>query len=315
MKKSVLSATGFCIACLALLGASLTAQVRAEGELKIVVLVNDDPISAYDIVQRTRFIAATTRQQPSDKLRKQVIDDLISERIQLQEAKKLSVAVTDKQISDSIGRVAQSNNMTGDQMIEALKKIGVNTNTFKSRIKAMIAWRSVIRRKFKRQIVVSSAEVDKVVKAEKDDPKAKKTQLKLQRVGLSLPQNADQRAIAARFVEAEKLRKKFSSCENISKLAETVTGASVSPQETKTSDQLIQPARALLMKAKVGQMTPAKLSSNSVELYAVCERGIAVPDDDEKRQTVEKRLRQQEFQTLANRYLRDLRQDSYIEYR
>ena len=313
MKKFVLSAASLCAICLVAIAASLPAE--AEGELKIVVLVNDDPISAYDIAQRTRFIAATTRQQPNDALRKKVIEDLIGERIQLQEAKKLSVTVTDQQIMDSIGRVAQSNNMSGEQMIAALKKIGVNPGTFKSRIKATLAWRQVVRRKFGRQVVVSSAEIDKVMAAEKDDPKAKKTQLKVQRVGLSLPQNADQRAIAARFVEAENLRKKFSSCANLSKLAESVKGASVSPQETKTTDQIGQPDRALLMKAKVGQMIPAKLGPNSVELYALCERGIAETDDAKMRQTVENRLRQQEFQTLANRYIRDLRQDSYVEYR
>ena len=315
MKKRLVPAICRCIASVFLLALCLSAAVRAEGELKIVVLVNDEPISAYDIVQRVRFISATTRQKASEQLRKQVIEDLISERIQLQEAKKLNIAVSDKEIDDSLGRVAKSSNMSAQQMQEALKQLGVSPSTFRTRLRAMIGWRAVIRRKFRRQIVVSAAEVDKAMKSEKNDPNAKKTELQMQRIDLQLPENADQGAIAARFIEAENLRKKFNGCQNISKLAASVQNASVSPMERKITDQIRQPSRALLLKAKVGQMTPAMLTSKTIELYAVCDRGTAVEDKEKKRQVVESRLRQQEFMTFANRYLRDLRQDSYIEYR
>jgi hypothetical protein len=57
------------------------------------------------------------------------------------------------------------------------------------------------------------------------------------------------------------------------------------------------------------------LTSKTVELYAVCDRGTVVEDKEKKRQAIEAKLRQQEFMTFANRYLRDLRQESYIEYR
>jgi len=315
MKKRMLSAIGRCVASLLMLALCLSAEIRAEGELKIVVLVNDEPISAYDIVQRVRFISATTRQKATEQLRKQVIEDLINERIQLQEAKKLNIAVSDKEINSSMSRVAQGSNMSAEKMQEALKQLGVNPSTFRTRLKAMIGWRAVIRRKFRRQIVVSSAEVDKAMKTEKNDPNAKKTELQMQRIEIKLPQNADQSAIAARFVEAENLRKKFNGCKNISKLAASVQNASVSPMERKTTDRIGQPSRAILLKAKVGQMTPAMLTSKAVELYAVCDRGTVKEDQEKKREVVEARLRQQEFMTFANRYLRDLRQESYIEYR
>ena len=315
MKRRFVPAISRCLASVFLLVFCLSAEVRAEGELKIVVLVNDEPISAYDIVQRVRFISSTTRQKPTEQLRKQVIEDLIDERIQLQEAKKLTIAISEKEIDTSIGRVAKTSNMSAKQMQEALKQLGVNPSTFRARIKAMMAWRTVIRRKFRRQIVVSSAEVDKMMKSEESSPNAKKTELQMQRIDLQLPQKATQRAVADRFIEAENLRKKFNGCQNISKLAASVQNASVSPMERKTTDQISQPSRALLLKAKVGQMTPARLASKTIELYAVCDRGTAVEDKEKKRQAIEAKLRQQEFNTFANRYLRDLRQESYIEYR
>ena len=51
--------------------------------MSIKVLVNDDPISDYDIDQRERFLAITTQQQPSPALKKQATDMLIDERLQI----------------------------------------------------------------------------------------------------------------------------------------------------------------------------------------------------------------------------------------
>ena len=66
---------------------SLTAPLpaSAQSEQSIVMLVNDDPISAYDIEQRTRFLAITSQQQPNDELRKKAEDMLIEERLQMQQ--------------------------------------------------------------------------------------------------------------------------------------------------------------------------------------------------------------------------------------
>ena len=64
------------------------SPLAAQSELSIVALVNDQPISAYDVVQRVRFMSATTRKPPSEALRKKAIDDLINESLQLQEAKE-----------------------------------------------------------------------------------------------------------------------------------------------------------------------------------------------------------------------------------
>ncbi|MGI9382902.1 MAG: hypothetical protein ACR2PO_07090, partial [Methyloligellaceae bacterium] len=62
------------------------APVHAQAEQKIIVLVNDQPISAFDVAQRLRFMAVSTRQKPDAALRKKVVNILIDETLQLQEA-------------------------------------------------------------------------------------------------------------------------------------------------------------------------------------------------------------------------------------
>src|SRR5680860_331478 len=69
-----------------LLAVSLIGAATLGGaqEVSIKILVNDDPISDYDIDQRERFLALTTQQQPSPALKKQATDMLIDERLQIQ---------------------------------------------------------------------------------------------------------------------------------------------------------------------------------------------------------------------------------------
>src|SRR5262245_54239934 len=67
-------------------------------EVSIKILVNDEPISDYDIDQRERFLAITTQQQPSPTLKKQAAEMLIDERLQIQEGRKDSITPSDEDV-------------------------------------------------------------------------------------------------------------------------------------------------------------------------------------------------------------------------
>jgi peptidyl-prolyl cis-trans isomerase SurA len=61
-------------------------------------------------------------------------------------------------------------------------------------------------------------------------------------------------------------------------------------------------------------MLPPTVAGAGVEVWAVCGRKT-VAADLERRQTVQAELRQKEFEVLAKKHLKDLRQDAAIEYR
>jgi peptidyl-prolyl cis-trans isomerase SurA len=122
---------------------------------------------------------------------------------------------------------------------------------------------------------------------------------------------ADQKTIAARLAAAENLRARFGSC---AELAKGVNGASVKTLQDQQPASLAQPARLLVMNAKVGQMTPPTITQAAVEVYAVCGKG-SFKGDDEARQEARHKLMGQEFGIRAERLLRDLRGEAFIEYR
>jgi peptidyl-prolyl cis-trans isomerase SurA len=282
-------------------------------EISIVVLVNDDPISDYDIDQRERFLAITTQEQPSPELKKTATNQLIDERLQMQQGRKLSVSVDDDDVTKIVEDMAQKNNLDVDGLTAALAKAGVNIKTLRDRIRSQLMWQNVVRQKFRREVQIGDVDVDKALSDAGQDATTSpaETTLQLRQVRYELPAGADQKTIAERLAAAESVRSKFGSCAD---LAKGVEGASVKTLSDQQPASLVQPARLLVMNAKMGQMTPPTLTTSAVEMYAVCGKR-SVRADNKTREETQRKLMNEEMGIRAERLLRDLRQDAFIEYR
>jgi peptidyl-prolyl cis-trans isomerase SurA len=292
----------------------VAANLGMAQEVSIVVLVNDDPISDYDIEQRERFLAITTQQQPSPELKKKATDLLIDERLQMQQGRKLSVSVDEDDVTGIIEDMAKKNNLDVNGLATALGKAGVNIKTLKDRIRSQLTWQSVVRQKFRHEVQIGDVDVDKALSdagEESGGGAAAETALQLRQVKYELPAGADQKTIAQRLAAAEGMRSRFQSCAD---LAKGVEGASIKTLTDQQPASLAQPARLLVMNAKMGQMTPPTLTASAVEVYAVCGKR-SVRGDDKTREATQHKLMNEEMAIRAERLLRDLRQDAFIEYR
>jgi peptidyl-prolyl cis-trans isomerase SurA len=295
--------------------AQAQAQAQAPTEQSIVVLVNDDPISAYDIEQRERFLAITTHEEPSAALKKKATDMLIEERLQVQQAKKLGLTPPEDDVNKVLTDMAQKNNMTPDQLATALGEMGVNIKTLKDRIRSQIVWQGVVQRKFRLDVVIGDAAVDKALSEGGEAGKAQdETALQLRQVKFEIPSNADQAAIAKQLATIEALRARIQSCSNFATLTKGMQGMTVKSLQDQVPTSLAQPVRTLVMNAKVGEMTPPTLSGSAIEAYAVCGKH-AIKGDPEQREQTERKLMEQEMGIRAEGLLRDIRQDAFIEYR
>ena len=202
------------------------------------------------------------------------------------------------------------------EFLNQLKKLGVNVKAFKEKTRAQIAFQLVLRRKYGREIQTTAQQqtVKVLDKAGADGAAAKNTEFQLQKVKLALPRGADQRKIAARLIEAEKLRRKFSSCKDTAKLIKSVKGSSMKTLGTRSASQVEQPIRAMLLHAKAGEMTPPSVTGTSVELYAVCSRRQTAGNSKQRRK-LQAKFQQQELSVVSRRHLKNIRQDALIDYR
>lgn len=260
------------------------------------------------------FVASIKNQIEKDYVptaRKQALDELIDERLKLQEAKKLSVVAADDEVDRILAGMADRNKMTTAQFGEHLAKMGANIAVMRERIRASLSWTDVIRRKFGHMISVANRDVDKMVAAAEgqDD-----VELRIHRVLLNLPTNPDQKRLTQRLSDAENLRSKFTGCKGMDAMARGVPGARFDNLGDRRPSSLPEPTRSLLLAAHDDELLPATIGENGVELWAVCGRKV-VKAENTKRETAQNELRQKEFEILSKKYLKDLRTDAHIEYR
>jgi peptidyl-prolyl cis-trans isomerase SurA len=315
--------SGLMVALLiAILVGGIAAVVAQEVSIKI--LVNDEPISDYDIDQRERFLAITTQKEPSPALKKQAADMLIDERLQIQEGRKVSVTPSEDDVTAILTDMAQKNSLNVEGLATALGKAGVNIKTLKDRIRAQLVWQATVQKKFRRDIQIADADVDEALASgaaagggaaaeggAAPAAEAAEPALQLRQIKYALPAGADQRVIAGQLAAAESMRARFKSCAD---LANGIQGANVTTLQDYKTASLAQPARLLVTNAKVGQMTPPTITQAAVELFAVCGKRAAAVDNTAREQA-QRQLMSQEMALRAERLLRDVRAEAFIEYR
>ncbi|AGK57754.1 SurA domain-containing protein [Hyphomicrobium denitrificans 1NES1] len=259
-------------------------------------------------LQREAFESARKAALPAVK--KQAIEELIDERLKLQEAKKQSVTIEDAEVNRVLTGIAERNKMTLDQFT---KQIGGSIDPMKNRIRAALSWNEVVRRRFGPLISVNTKDVDKLVAAATDTPQDD-VELQIQRVRIMLPKKMEEHGIALRIEEAEKVRSRFTDCKSTAAAATGIPGAKFEAIGKRKSSTLPEPTRTLLLNASDGEMLPPTVGDGAVELYVVCGRD-SVKTVEDKRTQAEGELKQKEFEVMAKRYLKDLREDAHIEYR
>jgi peptidyl-prolyl cis-trans isomerase SurA len=353
------------------------AEKGTGSKQSIVALVNDDPITAYEIEQRSRLMslqsniserahetfkrlvqsdgtqqrlrqvlqetiranqgrtreqilamfeerkqqfAAALQQQAVESarasvlpgLKKAALEELIEERLKLHEARRLKVSIDETQIDAIIRGLAERNSMTIEQFAQHVRGMGADIYSMRSRYLVGLAWAEVVRRRFSMQVSITERDIDRMVSASPDAPD--EVELHLHRITLAAPGKLDQKIMARRFEEADRLRRQFSGCKSTAAVAAKVQDARFEDLGHQKPSVIQEPTRSLLVNAKDGEMVPPNMSTNGIELYAVCSRKV-LKGDETRRDRAAQELRQKEFEMLAKRHLRDLRQDAHIEYR
>ncbi len=159
--------TAFALLCIALAALAAPSSVRAQDAFRPAAVVNDEVISVLDLSMRVRLAIIGAGVQDSQEVRRrltpQVLRGLIDERLQMQEATRLDIAVTDDQVADALQQISQQNGMSEGQFLSMLRNRGVIPTTLIDQIRAQIAWQTVVQRRLRPTVVVSNEEVQEVV--------------------------------------------------------------------------------------------------------------------------------------------------------
>ena len=132
------------------------------GDIKAIV--NDVPISNYDVIERAKLIRlqqpSTTTYLSSDELNKMALETLVDEQVKSQEAQKQGFNISQKDIDEAINRLENQNNMNAGDMIKALQQNNIPFDILKKQIETDLLWLQVLSKNKSMISPVSNKEIN-----------------------------------------------------------------------------------------------------------------------------------------------------------
>ena len=135
--------------------------------MSIAAIVNEDIITVYDVQSRLALYLATSGLDDTPDVRRrlmpQVVNALIDEHLQTQEAKKDKVTVSDAEIRQSVDGIEQRNGLVAGAFRAMLAEHGVDVNTLYAQIEAQLDWVKVVRKELTSTTTIAPQEVEAVL--------------------------------------------------------------------------------------------------------------------------------------------------------
>jgi peptidyl-prolyl cis-trans isomerase SurA len=166
---------------------------------RIVVVVNDDIITASDVETRLqairkRLATQKTTPPPDDILRRQVMEHMVMERLQLQRARELGITADNDQVERAIGQIAEQNRTTPQRMRLDTEKEPGGFRAFQNEVRTQILIRQLVEREINNRVFVSEIEVENFLASQAG--RAGGIEYNLSHILIALPEKASPEAIA-----------------------------------------------------------------------------------------------------------------------
>jgi peptidyl-prolyl cis-trans isomerase SurA len=278
----------------------------------IKVKVDDQPITSYDIQQRTALLQMTGGKGGQ----KAATEELIDETIWFIEAAKMGVAVSDARVTAAVEEIAARVKMTPQQLSQALGQQGVQIETLRRRIKAQMVWGQLVQMRTRmRGGSVKGADITAEMFAESGSQDVTTTEYTLKPIIFVVPKGSSAGYDAQRRREAEAFRGRFAGCDAVVEQVTQLKEVVVRPTMRRTSEELLgAPEAADIKEAGPGRLTRPRKSDDGYTMLAVC-TAKDIQSNAAARVQAEAKLLDEVNKDLGKDYMAELRKNAVIEYR
>lgn len=133
------------------------AKLPEESLDKIVAIVNDDVITSSEYEQAfsiTKLQMSQAQMQiPNESdMKKQVMEQLINKKLQLQIAKQAGVQVSDEELNKAIEQVAESNNVSVSELLTHVNQGGMTTDDYRNEVRDQLTLQKLQQQEFSGKI-------------------------------------------------------------------------------------------------------------------------------------------------------------------
>lgn len=240
---------------------ALLLAVAPADAATVKITVNGDPITDIQIAQRQAL-----KKLEGKGTQAAAVEELVDEALELQEAKRLKLTVSDAEIDDGVLQLARQLKVSLTNLQKVLGDNGIGMQTLRDRLRANIAWNKVTAGVINQRVQISDADIDKAAKAKLTA--ANSFDYILKEVYFLMPGGKGD--ASARTAQANQYRKSFSGCGSAVQLSLSYTDAAVRDVGRRNANQLPPAIADELSKLNVGGITKPRVVDGGVSMLAIC---------------------------------------------
>jgi peptidyl-prolyl cis-trans isomerase SurA len=270
-------------AALSLGAVAVTAVPAMATQIRYVV--NDRPVTSYDIERRAALLRLMRR---SGNINELAAQEMIDQVLRRQEMARLGINITDAQVDQSYANFASSNQLSVAQLDQILAQSGVTKEHFKEFIRTQMGWSRVLQARNSRVETLSEAEV----------------------VRRMLQQGGQKRKR-----EAQAMRDRFNGCESTVEFAKGLIDVTVKDLGRVLAPELPPDWKDYITKTRPGEATPVRETDRGVEFIGVCSAREVSDDHVAKLVFQSQESGDSSYQNLSEEYTAELRQKARIHRR
>jgi len=311
--KSMLHAS---VVALALVVAT-AAPGRAETLNRIVATIDGDPITQIEL---ERYAEMARKRPGGDQVidEKRILDELILDKIIQKQVELLGLKASDQQIDNYIESIRARNNLSEEQLMEALKQQNMTWDQYRVQVRADIERANLINREIRNKVNVSPEEVERYYKAHLDEYGASQ-KMNARIISFVVPKDASDADKAAIRSKAEEVQKLAADGGDFAKLAKEHSQGPAAEEGGDIGeiepDEMQSEFAAAARKLEPGQVSPLIVTSDGFHILKIektsgeTHRPLSEVSDD-----IKEKLYKEAMESRYDRWLnQDLRARHHVE--
>jgi peptidyl-prolyl cis-trans isomerase SurA len=258
-----------------------TRELSGSGELldRIAAVVNDGVVLMSQLDAQTEEVIQRLRQQktelpPRNVLRKQILERLVVEEIQVQRAERLGIQVSDEMLNGAMDDVARRNNIGFADLPQALSQQGIDYRDFRDQIRRQMTLQLLRQRDVIGRINVSPRELEQFMARQQSAPD-QNAEYNVSHILISVPVTATPEQVEAREARAREVHGKAVAGEDFAQLAVSYSDSSTNVEGGslgwRRGSQLPSIVADLVAKMKVGETSDPIRTPSGFHLFRLNE--------------------------------------------
>jgi peptidyl-prolyl cis-trans isomerase SurA len=322
MKKLLL----ICCVSLAVFGVAESfakaTKLTEESLDQIVAVVNDDVVTTSELQQALATAKMQIAQEniptPADSvLRKQVLDQLINKKLQLQLAKQSGVQVTDSDLNAAIARVASQNHVSVGELYQHLNQEGMSSKDYRAEMRDQLIMHKLQQQEVVSHIAISPQEVDKFMHSQQWQHNSEK-EYKLDDILIPISDTPSPEEINAAKVHATMVFTKLNQGQNFQAIAQAESADAKHALQGGDLGWRKLPEVPSAFAEKIVHMKPKEISApiqtpNGFHIIRLADvRSAGQEAGAPSRKEVENLLLQRKFEEAVQNWVSKLRTRAFI---